>query len=205
MRNTKILFIGDSITEAGRFEDREEIGFGYVLNIRDYFAINQPENLPIIINKGVGGNRISDLEERWQEDVIDLNPDIVSISIGINDVWRQLDHPDKEQITPPKFNEIYRRILDKVKRETNAKIILMEPTIIEENVTAKGNLLLKQYVQIIHEVAESYHALVIPTHQVFINYLHKTNHQTLTTDGVHMNSTGNLLMAQTWLQTYENK
>ena len=202
MENSKIVFIGDSITEVGRFEDPEEIGFGYVRYIRDYLAINQPEALPLIINRGIGGNRIPDLETRWEEDVIALNPDVVSISIGINDVWRQLDNPQNEQVLPAKFKEIYIKLLEQVKSNTNARIILMEPTIIQEDLDARGNKLLKEYVQVIHELAEKFNALIIPTHQVFIDYLKRNNHQVLTTDGVHMNSAGNMLMAQTWLHSY---
>ncbi|HWJ79452.1 MAG TPA: GDSL-type esterase/lipase family protein, partial [Niallia sp.] len=137
--------------------------------------------------------------------VIAINPNVVSISIGINDVWRQLDNPQKEQVYPPEFKTIYIHLLEQVKKKTNARIVIMEPTIIQESIDAKGNILLKEYVQVIHEIAKLYNALVVPTHQVFIQYLNKENHQVLTTDGVHMNTAGNMLMAQTWLQTYFGK
>ncbi|WP_249878809.1 SGNH/GDSL hydrolase family protein [Niallia circulans] len=201
--NQRFLFIGDSITQAGRMEDREGIGYGYVRYIKDYFTINQPEVLPNIVNKGINGNRITDLEQRWEADVLTLRPDLVSISIGINDVWRQLDQPQLEQVTPAKFSAIYERLLEKVKNHTNASIFLMEPTIIEEAIEAKGNILLKDYVTVIHHIAAKYDAVVVPTHQVFMEYLQKQNNQVLTTDGVHMNSAGSMLMAQTWLQVYK--
>ncbi|WP_312096288.1 SGNH/GDSL hydrolase family protein [Niallia sp.] len=201
--NQRIVFIGDSITQAGRFEDSEQIGYGYVRYIKDYFAINQPEELPFIVNKGINGNRIPDLEKRWEVDVLSLQPDLVSISIGINDVWRQLDRLELEQVTPAIFKGIYDRLLAQVKMHTEASIFLMEPTIIEESIEAKGNILLKDYVAVIHELAEKYGATIVPTHQVFTEYLQKENHQVLTTDGVHMNTAGNMLMAQTWLKTYK--
>lgn len=201
--NQRIVFIGDSITQAGKMEDREGIGYGYVRYIKDYFTINQPEALPTIFNKGINGNRITDLEQRWEADVLSLRPDLVSISIGINDVWRQLDQPQLEQVTPAKFRTIYERLLEKVQNNTKASIFLMEPTVIEEAIEAKGNMLLKDYVTVIHDIAAKYGAEVVPTHQVFMEYLQKQNHQVLTTDGVHMNSAGNMLMAQTWLQTYK--
>ncbi|MCB5237533.1 MULTISPECIES: SGNH/GDSL hydrolase family protein [Niallia] len=200
--NQRIVFIGDSITQAGKFEDSEQIGYGYVRYIKDYFVINQPEELPIIFNKGINGNRIPDLEQRWEADVLSLCPNLVSISIGINDVWRQLDHPEWKQVTPVRFREIYDRLLEQVTKNTEASIFLMEPTIIEEKMEAEGNILLKDYVEVIHQLAERYSATVVPTHQVFIEYLQKQNHQVLTTDGVHMNSAGNMLMAQTWLKAY---
>ena len=182
--NQRIVFIGDSITQAGKFEDSEQIGYGYVRYIKDYFVINQPEELPIIFNKGINGNRIPDLEQRWEADVLSLCPNLVSISIGINDVWRQLDHPEWKQVTPVRFREIYDRLLKQVTKNTEASIFL------------------KDYVEVIHQLAERYSATVVPTHQVFIEYLQKQNHQVLTTDGVHMNSAGNMLMAQTWLKAY---
>ncbi|MCF2649294.1 MULTISPECIES: SGNH/GDSL hydrolase family protein [Bacillaceae] len=202
--NQRFVFIGDSITQADKLEDSEHIGHGYVRYIKDYIAINQPEALPVFFNKGINGNRILDLEKRWEEDVLSLRPDLVSISIGINDVWRQLDNPDMEQVTPVIFREIYERLLTQVKINTEARIFLMEPTIIEESVEAKGNILLKDFVAVIHQLAKKHEAIVVPTHQVFIEYLQKPNHQVLTTDGVHMNSAGNMLMAQAWLKTYNN-
>ncbi|WP_370622057.1 GDSL-type esterase/lipase family protein [Bacillus sp. JCM 19034] len=125
--------------------------------------------------------------------------DWLSISIGINDVWRQLDNPEMEQVYPDRFKEVYIHLLNEVKAKTNAKIILMEPTIIEEDVNAKGNQLLKAYVQVIHEISQQFEAIVVPTHQSFCRYLENESKKKLTTDGVHMNSLGNLLMAQTWL------
>lgn len=199
-----LLFIGDSITEAGRFEDSEQIGFSYVRYIRDYIAINRPELLPTIVNKGVGGNRVTDLAERWEEDVLNLNPDYVSISIGINDVWRQLDSPHEVSLSPERFKEVYASLIEQVHARTNAKIILMEPTVIEEDVNAQGNKLLKPYVKAVKELAERYDAVLVPTHAAFIAYLEKENRQVLTTDGVHMNTAGNMLMAQTWLQAVLN-
>lgn len=195
-----IVFIGDSITDAGRLMDPEGIGESYVRLIRDYLAINYSEQYPMIINKGISGNRIIDLQARWEEDVLALNPTILSISIGINDVWRQLDHPEMSQVSPNLFKEIYEKLLEKTKKQTSAQLVLMEPTVIQEKVHSRGNILLKEYVNSIHQLAEKYDAIVVPTHQIFIHYLQEENHLPLTVDGVHMTSTGNLLMAQAWLK-----
>lgn len=193
----KIVFIGDSITEWGRHECSEGIGTGYVRLIYDYLKVVYPQIHFEIVNTGVGGNRITDLEQRWDEDVIQHKPDIVSISIGVNDVWRQFDHSNVEQVSPQAFERIYIDLLSQVKK---SKIVLMEPTIIEENLDAEGNKRLKDYVEIIHKVARKFDATVIPTHQACINYLKINNGYKLTTDGVHMNSAGNMLMAVTWLE-----
>ncbi|MGG0737735.1 SGNH/GDSL hydrolase family protein [Niallia taxi] len=204
-KNDLLLFIGDSITEAGRYEDPEQIGNSYVRYVRDFLAINKPETLPKIINKGIGGNRVPDLAERWKEDVLDLKPDYVSISIGINDVWRQLDSPQQEALSHDRFKAIYADLIEQVHTHTNAKVILMEPTVILEDVHAQGNKLLKPYVTAIQELAAEFNCLLVPTHQAFIEYLNTPDRQVLTTDGVHMNTSGNMLMAQTWLQAFLNE
>lgn len=195
----RIVFIGDSITEWGRFDDEEDLGENYVRIIHDYFKVAHPEKQLEIINKGIGGNRVTDLAARWQEDVIDQNPDIVSISIGINDVWRQIDQPQMEQVYPERFEQVYDEILAKLKAETNATIIIMEPTVMAEDVEAEGNKMLIPYLEATHRLVEKYDTLLVPTHDAFLDYLRKGNYP-LTTDGVHMNPAGNLLMAMTWLK-----
>ncbi|MGM7723290.1 SGNH/GDSL hydrolase family protein [Metabacillus sp. Hm71] len=203
MKTRKILLIGDSITDCGRREDQEGLGNGYVRLIHDYLITTYPSANYQIVNTGIGGNRVTDLAARWQTDVIDHQPDYVSISIGINDVWRQLDRPEIEQVLPEKFSSVYKELLTIVKEETNAHILLMEPTIIAEDVNSTGNKLLKDYVEIVHQLAKAFEATLIPTHKAFIEYLQSESTYKLTTDGVHMNSAGNMLMATTWLRTVE--
>ncbi|UOQ48447.1 SGNH/GDSL hydrolase family protein [Gracilibacillus caseinilyticus] len=196
----RIVFIGDSITEWGKHDDQEGIGTGYVRIIHDYLKVLHPEKDYEIFNKGIGGNRIIDLEERWQEDVINLKPDTVSISIGINDVWRQLDHPELEQVDEEKFEAIYRHLLKQVQEIGVSTIVFMEPTIIEEKVDSVGNQKLKAYAEIVRVLATEFEAVLVPTHQRFIQYLVQSSGYNVTVDGVHMNSAGNLLMAHEWLR-----
>ncbi|ADU31604.1 SGNH/GDSL hydrolase family protein [Evansella cellulosilytica] len=195
----RIVFIGDSITHAGRNEDPNGLGFGYVKMISDEL-IKAGMHIKIV-NKGENGDRVIDLADRWQEDVIDIQPDWVSVSIGINDVWRQLDQPSISQIYPEAFTNIYEDLLDQVKNKTAAKIILMEPTIIEEDVMSKGNELLKPYVHAVHRLVEKYDCIIVPTHYVFIEALRTKSHGALTTDGVHMTPEGDKLIAHTWLKS----
>ncbi len=198
--NNKWLFIGDSITDSGRKQDSEGLGYGYVRMIRDQVT----EGLDVrIVNKGVNGNRITDLRERWMEDVIANDPDVLSISIGINDVWRQLDNPDMTQVFPEQFEEIYEGLLDDT-TITNAKLVLMEPTIIEEEVRSEGNLKLLPYVEIVRKLARKYNAVLVPTYEVFLNHVELCE-EILTTDGVHMTEAGNRLMTTTWLESCKQK
>ncbi len=201
--NHKMIFIGDSITEWGREGDPEDIGTGYVRLIHDYLVTSYPEKEFTILNRGIGGNRITDLANRWQHDVLDENPSYVSISIGINDVWRQVDHPDMEQVYPEQFEEVYTDLLTQVKDKTKAVIILMEPTIIEEDIESEGNQKLLAYSSIVKKLADKYEAIHVPTHEAFIRYLQASTGYQLTIDGVHTNSAGNMLMAKTWIQAFE--
>src|SRR4051812_13548877 len=88
----KVLFQGDSITDCGRNREvATDLGKGYPLMVAAAFGAAYPEMGVTFINRGIGGNRVVDLQSRWQEDCIDLQPDWVSIYIGINDCWRRYD------------------------------------------------------------------------------------------------------------------
>jgi lysophospholipase L1-like esterase len=197
----KIVFIGDSITEDDRFQDGDGLGSGYVRHIYDYITLRHPELYLQIVNKGISGNRVTDLQERWEKDVIEEEPDWLSVSIGINDVWRQLDSPEMEQVSPAAFMDIYRDLLKETKENTNAKLIILEPTVIGENEDMEGNKLLKEYVAITRMLSKEFDAIHVPMHDRFIEYIRQHPDNKLTTDGVHMNPLGRMLMTLIWLES----
>ncbi|BBH22399.1 lipase [Paenibacillus baekrokdamisoli] len=187
----RIVFIGDSITDCGRKSDPEGIGNGYVRVVRDYLSIGLPAVSLQVENRGISGETILDLKARWQEDVIALNPDWLSVSIGINDDWKE--------VSLTQYRDTYRELLTETKKQTAASLILMETTIISENPNDGKNERLLPYNQIIREMAEKFSAILVPQYQVFTQYLRTQQGKVLTYDQVHMNSTGNLLMALNWL------
>ncbi|MED1862678.1 SGNH/GDSL hydrolase family protein [Fictibacillus nanhaiensis] len=193
----KIIFIGDSITASNKNTDADRLGDGYVRMIKEVL----PKEVTVI-NKGVNGHRVTELAFRWQRDVIDLEPDLLSVSIGINDVWRQLDSPQLQQIDVSQFEEVYRDLLSQL--STKTKLVLMEPTIIKENTESQGNQLLIPYVEVVRKLAQEFQAVLVPTHEIFINHINKKPDVSLTTDGVHMRRKGNELMAKTWLEAAES-
>jgi acyl-CoA thioesterase I len=193
----KIIFIGDSITASNKNTDPERLGNGYVRMIKEVL----PEDVKVI-NKGINGHRVTDLAFRWERDVIDLEPDLLTVSIGINDVWRQLDSPDLSQVDVSKFEEVYRELLSQLPATT--KLVLMEPTIIKENPQSQGNQMLIPYVEVVRKLAVEFDAVLVPTHDVFIDHLTKKPDVSLTTDGVHMRKKGNELMAKAWLKAAES-
>jgi len=105
-----LLFTGDSITDCGRprpfsaWED--ELGNGYVSQVATLLAAHRPEITLRVINTGSSGNRVTDLADRWEEDVLNFQPDWVSVMIGINDVWRHFDRPFMTQVSPDQYQTI---------------------------------------------------------------------------------------------------
>ncbi|MDG0793333.1 SGNH/GDSL hydrolase family protein [Cohnella ginsengisoli] len=188
----KILFIGDSITDSGRKEDPEGLGGGYVRMARDYLSVAYPAISLQIENRGVSGETILDLQSRWQEDVIALQPDWVSVSIGINDEWKE--------VGVAQYRDTYCELMEKTKKQTGASFILMETTILSENPHDGKNERLLPYNQVIREVAQQFGAILVPQNRLFTSYLGEQQGKTLTVDQVHMNSTGNWLMAMNWLK-----
>ena len=121
----KILFQGDSITDAGRDRsDYHNLGEGYPFYAAQYIKEDNPETDFEFINLGISGNQTIDLVNRLQSDFIDIQPDIVSILIGINDTWHRAFF--RKWLSNKVFEENYRKILTEIKEKTNAKIIMLE-------------------------------------------------------------------------------
>ncbi|MFC4778020.1 SGNH/GDSL hydrolase family protein [Paenibacillus sp. GCM10023252] len=199
-RNSRIVFIGDSITDSGRFDDAEGLGRGYVRHLHNHYAIDYPDRGIAIMNKGIGGNRVTDLAARWDEDVLAQAPTLVSISIGINDVWRQLDCPNIEQVMPELFEQVYDEILVRTREGSTADIVLMEPTVIQEDPNAPGNKLLTVYVDIVRRLAAKHGTILVPLHGAFLEFIARGTGKPLTCDGVHMSPLGDMFILRQWLK-----
>lgn len=121
---TVVLFIGDSVTDCGRRDDDDRhLGHGYVRLIDEAFAAG---GTPVtIVNRGISGNRVADLRDRWTRDAIDVQPDVVTVMIGINDTWRAMD--SGEVTTAEAYEVDYRHILDRLVSGTAAQLMLVEP------------------------------------------------------------------------------
>lgn len=119
MKQKTILFQGDSITDCNRFV-HNDLGDGYV----HYLAKMMPEEL--IMNKGISGNETSDLLNRWTKETIELHPDVLSILIGINDIWHA--HADHTNRTVSDLLRDYRLLLERTKEALpETKILMIEP------------------------------------------------------------------------------
>jgi len=202
--NQKILFIGDSITDCGRGRPLGQrrwagLGTGYVSFIDSLLGAAYPEITPRVLNTGISGNRITDLEERWQEDVLDLEPDWLSIMIGINDVWRQFDgEPGMDQVSPEQYESIYRSLLQKTRPQLKG-LVLMTPYFLESNPQDPMRVMMTQYGEITKRLAEEFDAVFVDTQAAFDAYLAHQPTQTLCGDRVHPNGIGHMILARAFL------
>lgn len=198
---TRVIFLGDSITQQG-----EDLENGFISLMRQNISQNNFE----LIGKGISGNKVSDLLTRYKADVIDLNPDIVFIYIGINDVWHKYDYGTGTDIDL--FETGLRAIISDVKL-LNSKIVLCTPTVIGENIgnfelgnkfkdvetMEKMNADLEEFSNVVRKLSSEFRTELIDLRKVFMNHITKNNPNNdakgiLTTDGVHLNDQGNQLI-----------
>jgi len=205
---TKLLFIGDSITDAGRSPSGEglfdALGKGYVAQVDGFLSAVYPERKIRIINKGSSGNTVRDLSHRWQTDVLDYDPSWLSVMIGINDVWRQFDSPlDPSAGVPP---EEYEGKLNDLLSQTRSKLdglVLMSPFMIE----VLGNDLMRarmdSYGAIVRRLAQKHHAIFVDVQAAFDKILVHIHSSNLAWDRIHPNQTGTAVIAKAFLDAIE--
>lgn len=198
--NQKILFIGDSITDCGRRVEFRPLGNGYVKLFSDILIANFPERKIEIVNKGISGNTILDLANRWEDDVIYQKPDWLSILIGINDLHRVLNKFESwTEYTPENYRKKYEYILKRTNEKLNCKIILIEPFYISTDKTDsfRGKVLkeLNEYIEIVEEMSKKYETYHLKMHRIFQKYLEFFEPEIFAPEPVHPNSTGHFLIA----------
>lgn len=201
---SNILFIGDSITDAGRnHQDKNDLGQGYPLLLAAYLKNKYPTYDLGILNRGVGGDRLVDLKNRWEEDCLDLNPEIVSILIGVNDVWHLMDAEEMLGETAlQQFEEDYRELLKMLAHRTDARVILMEPYVLpypKDRIHWRKHL--DPRIQIVRRLANEYHAALVPLDGSLNTLGIENGFQTYTgDDGVHPTLAGHAAIADTWIK-----
>ena len=197
----KVLFIGDSITDCGRRGDHAPFGHGYVRKITELITAKYPERDIAYVNKGIGGDIVEGLENRWGTDVIDEKPDWLSVKIGINNASRQLGQDISNEDYLPDWEACYRRILARVKNELDAPLFLFEIFYIEEDVENPRPLAVNAYNASIHKLADEFDARLIRTNDAFDSAVAARPGALWTTqDGVHPNAEGHTLMALEFLK-----
>ena len=206
-----ILFQGDSITDGNRTRNNDwnhVMGHGYQYLIASRLWYDYPDKGLMFYNRGISGNRVKDFEARWQKDTLDLKPDVVSILVGVNDVNAIVGNNNPESVE--KFEEIYRRILDKTKEALpKTLIVLMEPFILRVgHVNEKTEIweaeVLKQQ-QVIRKLAEDYQGIFVALQEPFKNACKKAPANYWIWDGIHPMPAGHELISRLWIKEVKKK
>jgi len=196
--NQLVLFQGDSITDAGRLQSGDGMGYGYASLTAAWFSALYPEKHVRFINRGISGNRVVDLARRWQKDCLDLKPDWVSILIGINDTWRRYDSNDPTSVE--NYETGYRGIL----RQTaalGAKLIICEPFVLPVPADRVGwRIDLDPKIDAARRLAWEFGAIYVPFDGIFAQSSTQVDPAFWAQDGVHPTLSGHALMAQAWLR-----
>ena len=205
-KNDVILFQGDSITDAGRNRnnpnpnDSNAFGNGYALLAASSLLNKHADKNIKIYNKGISGNRVPDLINRWEADAINLKPNIISIMIGVNDFWRTKDSGASN--TPEQYKAQYKQLLEKTLTALpNVKLIIAEPFAVNKVKAVDDSWYpeFPKYQQACKEIAQEFKAVFLPFQQLFDKGLKVNNGAYWTTDGVHTTLAGANLMAEGWL------
>jgi lysophospholipase L1-like esterase len=203
----KILFFGDSITDMGRARDRDDVfmGNGYVFFVAGDVKKDNPSVQ--IINRGISGDRVVDLYARIKSDVWNNQPDVLSILIGINDLWSEAKRQDGVDLK--RYIKVYDMLIaDTLEKLPNVKIVLLEPFVLNGQATADNYeyfLQIKEYAKAVKELAKKYSLDFIPLQEAFDKASQKTCVEDYLYDGVHPNVAGARLIADEWMKFYNEK
>jgi lysophospholipase L1-like esterase len=205
-KGSRLLFQGDSITDMkwGRNQkDRNHyLGHSYVYLVAARLGVDMPEAQLDIYNRGMSGHTVADLRKRWQKDAIEMEPDLLSILIGVNDVGRSLGGVDIKA-----WEADYRFILD-ASRQTNPglRLVLLDPFVLASGRLSQGDAFkqwrgqVERLIPIVGQLAEDYKAVHVKTQEVFDAAAKAVSPEHWIWDGVHPLPQGHELIARKWLQ-----
>lgn len=209
-QNNQLLFIGDSITDCGRKRPIGEGGFdqalgnGYVSLVNAAITAIYPDFAIKVINMGVSGNTVLDLDSRWKRDVLALNPDWLSILIGINDVW-WLFNQGWRPGNQPNIND-YTQTLDALIHQVRPNLhglILMTPYYLEPDLNDPLRMMMDRYGEVVKELASKHNAILVDSQAYFDRILSWMDPFDLAPDRVHINLTGHMILTRAFLSSIE--
>lgn len=198
----KILFIGDSITDAGRFmPEAMPYGNGYVAIVRNILTALYPGIRLEFINRGVGGDTVLDLAARWQRDVLHEKPHWLSVCIGINDVWSSISTMPHYGVDPNLYESTYRGLLKEAVDTINpAGIILMDPYVIEAEPEDRFRRTMQPFLRIVSDLALEFSAVHVKTQDAFDRALEGRPSAFWADDRVHPDGPGHAVIALEFLR-----
>lgn len=202
-----VLFQGDSITDAGRKKDdagsnnASALGNGYAMIAASELLLKQAEKNLSMFNRGISGNKVYQLAERWEKDCLEVKPNVVSILIGVNDYWHK--HNGRYDGTVKKYRDDYTALLERTKRVLpGVKLIIGEPFAVTgiKAVDQTWYPEFNEYRAAARHIAAAFDAVFIPYQSVFDKAQKTAPGVYWTHDGVHPSLAGSRLMAQAWLE-----
>ena len=202
-----ILFQGDSITDAGRSRENDtNPGIGHALLIKGELEYAYPQQY-YVINRGVCGNRVVDLYARIKNDLINLRPDVVSILIGVNDVWHEFS--SQNGVDAEKYFKIYCMLIEEIQEELpDTQIMIMEPFVLKAGSTEKrwdefhGEVVKR--AEKAKKVAEKYNLIFVPLQDAFDAAAERAANSHWLADGVHPTTAGYELIKREWMKGFQN-
>lgn len=205
-----ILFQGDSITDCSRGQGNPT-GIGYPFLVEAALGADYPGEYSFF-NRGISGNRIVDVYARIKADIINLKPDYMSILIGINDVWHDIDW--KNGVDTPKFEKIYSMLIEEVKAACpDIKITIMTPYVLEGPGTKSSEERPDRFerfkagtaekIDACKRIAEKYGLPTIELQPVFDEALKRAPASFWSADGVHPTANGHELIKRCWIENFE--
>lgn len=195
----RILFQGDSITDCGRRQDERGLGDGYVSLVAAGLLGRFARKDITIMNRGISGNRARDLRARWEQDCLELKPDIVSVLIGINDTWRRYDSDDPTAAEA--FREDYTNILEATRETLGVPTVLCEPFLLPfpgDRVVWREDLDPK--IAIVRDLARTLATVLVPLDGIFAAASVERECSHWTRDGVHPTAAGHGLISENWMR-----
>ena len=205
-KNQTVLFIGDSISD---YERARPVGEGlfnawgrsYVADVGSLLGCMYPELNLRITNMGISGNKVRDLEARWETDVMERHPDWVSVLIGINDVWRHFDSPAQPEhhTTPEQFEAGYTRLIERTLPHVKG-MILMSPFFMEPNKADPMRVMMDEFTAIVRKLADKYNLTYVDLQagwDELFKYMHPCN---IAWDRIHPNQIGCMYIAKQFLK-----
>lgn len=205
-----ILFQGDSITDAGRDRNNKlannpkSFGFGYSFLAASNLLNALPEKNLTIYNRGISGNKVYQLAKRWQKDCLDLEPNILSILIGVNDYWHKRN--GRYDGTVEIYETDLRKLLTRTKQELpKIKLVICEPFAVLNTKSVDSTWVdpMKEYQKSAKKLAQEFNAIWVPFQAVFDEAVKHAPATYWTEDGVHPAMPGAQLMAEAWLKAVQ--
>ena len=204
----RILFQGDSITDVGRTRDGNPdiaMGSGYPLLVKGALGLENPGQMEFI-NRGISGNRIVDVYARIKRDIINLKPDVMSILIGVNDVWHEL-HESPNGVDAEKFYKIYAMLIEELQAALpEMKIMIMEPFVLEANATterwAEFSTEVPKRAAMAKKIAEDFGLTFIPLQEGFDKLAQSAPNDYWLGDGVHPTTMGHEFIKREWIKAF---